>query len=247
MDRDTREALGDILGFRTTPAIGKFLGIPIKSLSSSSQDFNFVLDRVKQKLVGWKANLLSLARRAILVQASLVTIPVYAMQCTYLPNKILEGIDLVNRNFLWGTIDQVRRMHWVSWSKITRPKVKGGLGLQTIKGKNITLLAKLNWRFHMKGEALWARVLENKYCSQLRVRSRNQDKLPCSRIWTGMKKGKNVFKLGTRWILGRNSQLRFWFDNWSNQVPLRQVIQGPLPLASEEDKVADVFTNLGCN
>lgn len=138
-------------------------------------------------------------------------------------------------------------MHWVSWSKITRPKVKGGLGLQTIKGKNITLLAKLNWRFHTKGEALWARVLKNKYCSQLRVRSRNQDKLPCSRIWTGMKKGKNVFKLGTRWILGMNSQLRFWFDNWSNQVPLRQVIQGPLPLASEEDKVADVFTNLGCN
>lgn len=92
----------------------------------------------------------------------------------------------MNRNFLWGTTDQVRRMHWVSWSKITRPKFEGGLGLQMAKGRNIALLAKLNWRFHLEGETLWARVLKNKYCSQLRVRSRNQDNLP--QIWTSMKK-----------------------------------------------------------
>ena len=79
MDRDTREALGGILGFRATLAIGKYLRIPIKSPSSSSQDFNFVLDRVKQKLVGWKANLLSLVGRAILVEASSIAIPVYAL------------------------------------------------------------------------------------------------------------------------------------------------------------------------
>lgn len=44
---------------------------------------------------------------------------------------------------------------------------------------------------------------------------------------------------------GRNSQLSFWYDNWSSQGPLRQVIQGLLSLTSEEDKVGDVLTNLG--
>ena len=67
MDQDTRESLSDILGFTSTPNLGKYLGIPIKHPNSSSQDFNFILDRVKQKLAGWKANLLSLARRAVLV------------------------------------------------------------------------------------------------------------------------------------------------------------------------------------
>ena len=63
VDRDSRDEFCDILGFQSTPNLGKYLGIPIKHPSPSSQDFNFVLDRVKQKLAGWKANLLSLAGR----------------------------------------------------------------------------------------------------------------------------------------------------------------------------------------
>lgn len=51
-----------------------YLGIPIKQPDTSLQDFNFILDSVKQKLAGWKANLLSLARRAVLIQASSSTI-----------------------------------------------------------------------------------------------------------------------------------------------------------------------------
>lgn len=52
VDRDTRESLSDILSFQSTPTLGKYLGIPIKSPGSRSQDFSFILDRVKQKLVG---------------------------------------------------------------------------------------------------------------------------------------------------------------------------------------------------
>ena len=79
VDRDTRESLCDILGFASTPFLGKYLGFPLKQLGSSSQDFNFILDRVKQKLTGWKANLLSLAGRTILIKASLV--PLLHMLC----------------------------------------------------------------------------------------------------------------------------------------------------------------------
>ena len=94
------ERISDILGIQSTSSLGKYLGIPIKSPGSSPQDFNFIMDRVKQKLAGWKANLLSLAGRAVLVQAASSTIPTYAMQCSYLPNRVLEGVDRVNRNFL---------------------------------------------------------------------------------------------------------------------------------------------------
>ena len=100
VDRDTRESLYDILGFASTSKLGKYLGIPIKHSGSSSQDYNFILDRVKQKLVGWKASLLSLAGRAVLIQASSMAIPSYVMQCAHLPGKILDGLDRVNHNFL---------------------------------------------------------------------------------------------------------------------------------------------------
>ena len=61
VDRDTRKSLCDILGFSSTPFLGKYLGFSLKHPGSSSQDYNFILDRVKQKLAGWKANSLSLA------------------------------------------------------------------------------------------------------------------------------------------------------------------------------------------
>ena len=52
VDRDSREFFCDILGFNSTPSLGKYLGIPIRQLGSSSQDFNCILDRVKNKLAG---------------------------------------------------------------------------------------------------------------------------------------------------------------------------------------------------
>ena len=100
VDRDTRESLCDILGFASTPYLGKYLGFPLKQPSSSSHDYNFILDRVKQKLSGWKANFLSLAGRRVLIQSSLAAIPSYIMQCSYLPGRVLDGLHRVNRNFL---------------------------------------------------------------------------------------------------------------------------------------------------
>lgn len=129
VDRELRESYCDILGFASTPNIGKYLGIPLKHLGSSSLDYNFILDKVKNKLAGWKANLLSPAGQAVLIQASSSITPAYVMQCSLLPNRILEGIDQVNRNFLWGSTESVRKIHWVGWSKVTQPKNVGGLGL----------------------------------------------------------------------------------------------------------------------
>ena len=100
MDRDIRVSLCNIFGFQSTPNIGKYLGIPIKHSGPSANDFNFVLDRGKQKLSSWQANLLSLVGRAVLVKHLSSTIPNYVMQYAYLPGKISEGIDRVNRNFL---------------------------------------------------------------------------------------------------------------------------------------------------
>ena len=99
---------------------------------------------MKKKLAGWKANLLSMVGRAVLIQSSLSTVPAYVMQCAHLPERILSGIDRVNRNFLWGTSNASRKIHWVGWQKVTKSKEEGGLGFQTAKGQNIALLAKLN-------------------------------------------------------------------------------------------------------
>ena len=111
IDPGDKKALSDILGFQQTKCLGKYLGFLIKHKGGSNQDFNFALDKVKSKLAGWKANLLSMVRRMVLVQASSSSIPTYVMQSNQLPAKVLEGIDRVNKNFLWGLDESKGRMH----------------------------------------------------------------------------------------------------------------------------------------
>ena len=97
---EERETLTSILGFNSTNNLGKYLGFPIKHPGRRGHECGSILDRVKKKLAGWKANLLSMAGRMVLIQASSSAIPSYVMQSNFLPKKILDGIDRVNRNFL---------------------------------------------------------------------------------------------------------------------------------------------------
>ena len=189
--------------------------------------------------------MLSLAGRAVLIQASLATIPSYVMQCSHLPSRILNGLDRVNRNFLWGSSDTVKKIHWVGWDMVTKPKEEGGLGLQSAKGRNIALLAKLNWRFKIEREAPWAVVLKRKYCSPRRSIARNANKLPCSSVWAAMKKGMNTFDEGCRWIVGRDSSLSVWNSNWTQRGPLRHLIQGPITQEARLLEMKDFMLHTG--
>lgn len=114
--------------------------------------------------------------------------------------------------------------------------------MQTAKGRYTSLLAKLNWRFHFEKEALWSWVLRTKYCSSRRLNSRNNEKLVCSRIWKGMKKGHEVFSKGTRWIPRRDINLSLWFDSWSSLGPLRETVQGTLLVEEANLKIKYVIT-----
>ena len=66
------------------------------------------------------------------------------MQGVALPSHICDKLDKVNRDFLWGSTSEKRKLHLVGWSKIVRPKEDGGLEIQAAKAKNLALLTKLN-------------------------------------------------------------------------------------------------------
>lgn len=135
--------------------------------------------------------------------------------------------------------------HWVGWHKVSKPEDRGGLGLQTAKGKNIALLRKLNWRLHTEKDALWANVLGAKYCTSRRCDFSNADRLPCSHIWTAIKKGREVFMKGSRWTVDKDSKINIWYGNWTKQGPIWQLIQGPLTQEGSMLEIKDVFQDSG--
>lgn len=59
VDQSMRGDFCDVLGFKSTLTLGKYLGFPLKH-KGIQQDFGFILEHIQNKLATWKANLLSL-------------------------------------------------------------------------------------------------------------------------------------------------------------------------------------------
>jgi hypothetical protein len=48
----------------------------------------------------------------------------------------------VQHNFLWGGLSKRRRISWVKWADIYKPKMDRGLGVRDLHLVNLSLLAK---------------------------------------------------------------------------------------------------------
>ncbi|KAL5124370.1 putative ribonuclease H protein [Glycine soja] len=87
---------------------------------------------IKSKLAGWKMNMLSKARRTTLAK-----------------------IDKLTRTFLWGS----PYIHWVKWDTVIWPKNRGGLGIQTARDMNVTLLGKHLCTLLHEPNKLWVNIV----------------------------------------------------------------------------------------
>lgn len=68
-----------------TEDLGTYLGVPTINGRTSKREYQFLVDKINNKLAGWKTKMLSLAGRATLVQSSLSSVPYYTMQTTKIP------------------------------------------------------------------------------------------------------------------------------------------------------------------
>jgi hypothetical protein len=109
-----RQHLCGILGVSSTPNLGKYLRFPLRSNGRSTRDFDFIVEKVQAKLSSWKAKLLSPACRVILVQSVTSAILAYYMQNVALPIRVCSNLDKLNRDFLWGSTNERKKMHMVS-------------------------------------------------------------------------------------------------------------------------------------
>ena len=65
----------------------------------------------------------------MLIKSIMVVIPNHVMQGVALLNHLCEKLDKINKDFLWGSSTEKKKLHLVGWSKIIRPKDEGGLGI----------------------------------------------------------------------------------------------------------------------
>ena len=125
--------------------------------------FSFLKDRVWKKLQGWRGQTLSRVGKEILIKAVAQSIPTYTMGVFQLPVKLCEELQALCARFWWGQIGNERKIHWLSWEKLTRPKSEGGIGFKDLRQFNLAMLAKQGWRLLQDQESLLFKCLKARY------------------------------------------------------------------------------------
>ena len=90
-----KEEISERLGIRVTNNIGKYLGFPLKYRGVPRNPYNFTVERVMNKIAGWKAKYLSFAGRAVLIKSVMSAIPNHVMQGVVLPVHVCEKLDKI--------------------------------------------------------------------------------------------------------------------------------------------------------
>jgi hypothetical protein len=82
-----------------------------------------------------------------------------------IPADVAKHIEKIQRDFLWGGMNDEFKYHLVEWDKVCTPIDEGGLGIRNIRRFNQALLGKWLWWFAHEEGAWWRSVLVNKYGS----------------------------------------------------------------------------------
>ncbi|CAE5959180.1 unnamed protein product [Arabidopsis arenosa] len=113
--------------------VGKYLGLPELFGQKKKDLFASIVDRIRQKAISWSSRFLSSAGKMVMLKSVLTAIPTYAMSCFQLPASLCDRIQSALTRFWWDKNDQQKKMCWISWEKMARPKQTGGLGFKNVK------------------------------------------------------------------------------------------------------------------
>lgn len=227
---EARRRVREQLQILNEGGIGKYLGLPEHFGRKKRDIFASLVDRIRQRSHSWTSRFLSGAGKLILLKTVLTAMPTYSMSCFKLPLSLCKQIQSVLTRFWWDVSPDVRKMCWVSWQKLTKPKGAGGLGFREIVQFNDALLAKLSWRVLQNPNSLLSRTLLGKYCIHdtfLEVQAPSS----VSHGWRGILVGRDLLTKGLGWALGSGRSVPVWREPWlSTDEPL--AIIGPPTFAT---------------
>jgi hypothetical protein len=87
--RAKQEVLG-VLGIPRESFNERYLGLPVHLGASKSKEFEYLEERIWQRIQGWKERLLSKAGKEIMIKAVAQAIPTYAMSCFDLTKSLCD-------------------------------------------------------------------------------------------------------------------------------------------------------------
>ncbi|KAG6469540.1 hypothetical protein ZIOFF_070469 [Zingiber officinale] len=218
-----RQQIAAVTGFGLGERPMLYLGVPIISGNKRTVHFAPLLAKIQRKFQGWNLSRLSHGGRLMLIQSVLSSLPVYLLQVIQPPLEVLRKLEGVFASFFWSSVGHDRKVHWVAWRDICRPKQEGGLGIRRLSEVGAALSMKLWFRFREQCTQ-WARFLRRSYCGTVDpgvVTLRSN----ASPSWRRMIQTRAVAERQIGWIIGQG-HLSFWHDRWMERGPLSEWCTG---------------------
>lgn len=233
-----RNYIAALLGFSFGHIPFTYLGIPIFQGKPKRMYLEPIADRIRCKLSAWKASLLSIAGRVLLVKSVIYDMLLYSFLVYVWPIGLLKTVEKWIINFIWsGDVNQ-KKVVTMAWHKVCSPTLEGGLGIRSLKEVNKAAILRLCWEL-MSSQNQWADLLTARVF-------KNDSQISyhiCSSIWSGLKDKVSTVLDNMIWQVGSGSSIRFWLDNWSSEpiVSLFNIPENIHPFSKA--KVKDFLSN----
>nr|GEV49465.1 RNA-directed DNA polymerase, eukaryota, reverse transcriptase zinc-binding domain protein [Tanacetum cinerariifolium] len=163
-----------------------YLGLPIGPNMNRISNWNILIDRFKNRLSGWKANMLSSGGHLTLIKSVL------------------------------GSLDDKRKLAWIKWSNILASLEKGGLRVGILKAFNNSLLLKWRWRLLKSPSALWVKVLKSIHGDEKGIELKGcQNKWPLGSHCWFLVLGWHLEEINVTWthLEKKRTRLRLYTQN----------------------------------
>lgn len=201
----------------------RYLGLPLMTKSMRKQDYQLLVEKVRNRISTWTCRFLSYAGRLQLIQAVLMSIVNFWAAVFRLPSQCMKEVEQLCSAFLWTGPDLKTTGAKVAWSKVCRVKSEGGLGIRAIKEINKVYGLKLIWRM-LTGESLWGRwiikyLLKKKSFWEVKANMQSG-----SWMWRKMLKLRDLAKSFYRKEIGNGRHTSFWYDRWSDRGVLLDLL-----------------------
>jgi len=179
----------------------RYLGLQLHTRPLRKIHIQPLIEKIGNRLAGWKGNLLSRAGRLTLVSSVLSSMPTYHLSVFPLAAWARKRIDRIRRSFLWKGKAESNGGHClVAWPLVCKPKALGGLGVLNLDKFGRALRLRWLWKEWMRDDHPWKGF-----------------ETPCNRV------DRLLFSASTTVTIGDGKTAKFWHDSWLDGMAPRNI------------------------